>query len=188
MAHRMLPPIGGNSILRESIPLPGDTADAAARLVSALDLEGYAEVEFRRSGDGRPLLMEINPRFSQSVELAIRSGVDFPRMQLAALLDEPLPPAPTSYRVGERLSWLGGELWTLANAALAVHEPHPPLRDALVALGRDYRRPPHLDGFDPRDPLPLVRSFAAMCRELASAARTQVATSRPRARRVGRAT
>jgi GT2 family glycosyltransferase/predicted ATP-grasp superfamily ATP-dependent carboligase len=180
---RCWPPMGGNSVMRTSIEPPTDTLAHAEALMHSAGIDGYAEVEFRRSGDGRPLLMEINPRFSQSVELAVRSGVDFPRMQLAATLDEPLPPAPGRYREGVRLSWLGGELWTLANAALAMHDPHPPLREALVALGRDYRRPPHLDGLDPRDPPPMIRSSAAMCRELANAARTHLADSRPGLRR-----
>src|SRR6185437_14305373 len=42
--------------------------------------EGYSEVEFRYSASGVPYLMEVNPRLSASVEVAVRAGVDFPRL------------------------------------------------------------------------------------------------------------
>src|SRR2546428_3246710 len=74
----MGPPWGGESILRQSIPVPPDIGDQAERLVREIDLEGYSEVEFRRDHAGVPYLMEINPRLSASVEVAVRAGVDFP--------------------------------------------------------------------------------------------------------------
>lgn len=40
--------------------------------------EIFNEVEFWRDSAGIPYLMEINPRLSASVELAVRVGVDFP--------------------------------------------------------------------------------------------------------------
>ncbi len=79
-ADRTLPPLGGNSILRESIPLPPDVTPAAEQLVLEIGLDGYSEVEFRRGADGRAALMEINPRLSASVEIAVRAGVPFPRL------------------------------------------------------------------------------------------------------------
>src|SRR5437870_2876138 len=63
-AKRMSPPWGGESILRQSIPVPPDIGDQAERLVREIDLEGYSEVEFRRDHAGVPYLMEINPRLS----------------------------------------------------------------------------------------------------------------------------
>ena len=79
---RTWPPLGGSSVMRRSISPPEDALRAAERLVAEIGLDGYSEVEFRRSPEGAPVLMEVNPRLSQSVELAIRAGVDFPRMQL----------------------------------------------------------------------------------------------------------
>ena len=61
-ADRTLPPLGGNSVFRESVALPPDIATASERLVREMKLEGYSEVEFRRDGGGRPVLMEVNPR------------------------------------------------------------------------------------------------------------------------------
>jgi predicted ATP-grasp superfamily ATP-dependent carboligase len=178
VATRSWPPLGGNSVMRVSIAPPRDTLAHAEKLVSAAGLDGYSEVEFRRAGDGRPLLMEVNPRFSQSVELAIRSGVDFPRMQLAWILGERPPAAPERYREGVRLSWLGGEVWGLASAAFKLHDPHPAPIEALRSLARDYRRPPNVDGLAWDDPLPILRATAAMSREVARGAYTHLAGGR----------
>ena len=73
-AKRTGPPLGGESVLRQSIPVPADIGNQAERLVREIDLEGYSEVEFRRDGAGVPYLMEINPRLSASVEMAVRSA------------------------------------------------------------------------------------------------------------------
>ena len=58
----------------------GGLTDAAERLIEACDLDGYSEIEFRRDAQGRPRLMEINPRLSASVEIAVRARVDFPML------------------------------------------------------------------------------------------------------------
>src|SRR5581483_1332328 len=74
-AKRTQPPLGGMSVYRQSIALPYDSGAQAERLVREIDLEGYSEVEFRRDRDGKPYLMEINPRLSASVEIAVRAGI-----------------------------------------------------------------------------------------------------------------
>src|SRR5213078_5015453 len=60
-AKRTSPPLGGNSVLRQSIAIPADIGGHADSLVRDINLEGYSEVEFRRGADGIPYLMEINP-------------------------------------------------------------------------------------------------------------------------------
>src|SRR5437867_4190491 len=77
-AKRTSPPLGGQSVLRQSIAIPSDTGRYAESLVRHIKLEGYCEVEFRRDAAGVAYLMEINPRLSASVEIAVRAGVDFP--------------------------------------------------------------------------------------------------------------
>src|SRR2546430_14580761 len=74
------PPLGGLSVLRQSIAVPPDIGPQAEALVREIDLEGYSEVEFRRDAAGVSYLMEINPRLSASVEVAVRAGVDFPNL------------------------------------------------------------------------------------------------------------
>lgn len=63
--------------------------EAGERLVTELDLDGYSEVEFRRDREGNAVLMEINPRLSASVEVAVRAGVPFSRLLYAWAAGEP---------------------------------------------------------------------------------------------------
>lgn len=154
---RSWPPLGGSSVLRESIPLPADAAEPAEALVEAIGLDGYSEVEFRRGRDGTPLLMEVNARLSQSVELAVRAGVDFPRLQVDWARGRDVRPV-AGYREGVRLGWLAGDL-RLAAAAVTGRGPRP--RPAPPRLARDYLLGgTHVEGLDLRDPAPVAGALA----------------------------
>lgn len=146
--ERTWPPLGGSSVFRESIDPPRDALLFAEQLVDAIGLDGYSEVEFRRGDAGEPLLMEVNPRLSQSVELAIRAGVDFPRMQLEWARGGRVERV-RDYRKGVRLGWLAGE------ARLLGTSPAP------VA---DYVRGARIEGLDLRDPAPLAGALAFTAR------------------------
>jgi carbamoyl-phosphate synthase large subunit len=50
-----------------------------------------ANVQCRRDQAGSPALLEVNPRMPGTLGLTIASGVDMPRLALAALLGKPLP-------------------------------------------------------------------------------------------------
>jgi len=79
--HRRLrekPPTGGVSTCAESI-YDSTLKEYGTRLLDLLGWHGVAMVEFRRdSRDGTYKLMEINPRFWGSLDLALAAGVDFP--------------------------------------------------------------------------------------------------------------
>lgn len=107
VAHRMIPLLGGTSVVRESIPVPTDIGSATHQLIEDINLEGFSEVEFRRNAFGEPLLMEINPRLSASVELAVRAGVDFPYLMYQWAAGEKLTKAYPAWRD----PWLGGEVF-----------------------------------------------------------------------------
>jgi predicted ATP-grasp superfamily ATP-dependent carboligase len=147
---RSWPVLGGSSVYRESVEAPRDALLFAEQLVDAIDLDGYSEVEFRRAADGLPLLMEVNPRLSQSVELAVRSGVDFPRMQLEWTRGGRVEPV-LGYRTGVRLGWLAGEARLLGRAPL-------PTRDYLLQRTR-------IEGLDLDDPRPIAAALAFTARE-----------------------
>jgi predicted ATP-grasp superfamily ATP-dependent carboligase len=141
VSHREWPVLGGVSVLCESIPPLWDITDASERLVQAMDLEGCSMVEFRRDPDGRPVLMEVNPRMGGSVALAISAGVNFPKLLHAWALDEPLAEI-TSYRIGQRLRWLAGDVWNLKSVFESQGQPDVPPRGR--AAGRfllDFVRP-----------------------------------------------
>ena len=114
-AHRRLrekPPAGGVSVLSESAaPDPG-LLDLARRLLDRAQWHGVAMVEFRVTPAGEPYLMEVNPRFWGSLQLAIDCGIDFPRL-LFELSAGRRPAMPTHYPTGRRLRWLLGDLDSL---------------------------------------------------------------------------
>lgn len=109
-AHRRLrekPPGGGVSVLSESASVPDLLREHAENLLAPLKWHGVAMVEFRVAEDGTGYLMEINPRFWGSLQLAIDSGVDFPWLLYLACTGKPLPPLRLKHR---RLRWLLGDL------------------------------------------------------------------------------
>jgi predicted ATP-grasp superfamily ATP-dependent carboligase len=160
LTHRMFPPLGGSSIVRESLPLPRDVAEAAEALVAATNLEGYAEVEFRRDARGRPRLMEINPRLSASVELAVRAGVDFPLL-LYRWANGDRMETLTEYRYGLRMRWLGGDLRWLRRAVIDRGRPDvPPTHRALGSFVADFFRPAAYDYVSLSDLRPALSATA----------------------------
>jgi predicted ATP-grasp superfamily ATP-dependent carboligase len=154
VARRMLPPLGGSSVVRESIPLPRDLTQAAEELVRAAGLEGYSEIEFRRDTAGSPFLMEANPRLSASVEVAVRAGVDFPGLLYAWAAGLPLP-AFSGYREGVRMRWLGGDIKWLRQTLQQRGRPEV-LRpgQALRVFAGDCFVPYAYDYVTLRDPAP----------------------------------
>jgi predicted ATP-grasp superfamily ATP-dependent carboligase len=75
---REYPVSGGPSTVRESVSRV-DIREIAERLLKSLNWKGIAHVEFRIDPrDGKPKLIEVNPRFWGSLSLAIEAGMDFP--------------------------------------------------------------------------------------------------------------
>ena len=114
-AHKRLrekPPQGGVSVLSESDETNANLQEAAKKLLAGANWHGVAMVEFRIAQNGTPYLMEVNTRFWGSLQLAIDSGIDFPALMVSNELGLGLS-APASYKVGQRLRWLLGDLDSL---------------------------------------------------------------------------
>jgi len=108
--RREKPPAGGVSVLSESIALPGELVDPAARLLSALEWTGVCMLEFKVGDRDRvPRLMELNPRFWGSLALPLYAGVDFPWL-LYQLASGSAPAPPVAYRIGVKSRWELGDL------------------------------------------------------------------------------
>src|SRR5712692_3813108 len=153
-AKRTVPPLGGQSVLRQSIAVPPDLGEQAERLVRAIGLEGYAEVEFRRDDTGAPYLMEINPRLSASVEIAVRSGVDFPYLLYQWASGEHIDRVE-SYRTGNWMRYLEGDILTTLQALIQHGRPGvTPPAHALFDFFLSFFEPMGYDYFDWKDPLP----------------------------------
>ena len=174
VADRTLPILGGSSVMRTSIPLPADAADDARRLVASLELVGYSEVEFRRAADGTPVLMEINPRLSASVEVAIRSGVDFPRLIFLWATGDTLR-ADVGYTIGVRMRWLGADARWLKNTwshqgDLGVE----PTAHAVRSFFGDFGRPTSYDYLDASDLRPAVQATTGAIGRFARSAQRSI--------------
>jgi predicted ATP-grasp superfamily ATP-dependent carboligase len=154
-SYREFPALGGVSVLCESLPLLDDIVQPAEALVREIGLEGCSMVEFRRDAQGRPVLMEINPRIGGSVALAVRSGVNFPNMLYDWATGQPLTEVKT-YRTGRRLRWLAGDIWNLKATFNYQGLPDVPRGGQAVAtFFLDFiRRPSALDPIHVRDMRP----------------------------------
>jgi len=163
-AMRTHPPLGGASVLRQSIAMPPDIGRQAESLVRDINLEGYSEVEFRRDATGVPYLMEINPRLSASVEVAVRAGVDFPYLLYQWASGRRLE-RHNGYRVGGWMRHLGGDIETTVDSLQQRGRPGIPRPvNTLVDFGITFLRPMSYDYVDWKDPLPAVRATTGFIR------------------------
>lgn len=96
---------GGPGTNRISIVYP-ELLELSIKLLKRLSWTGIAMVEWKIDVDTNiPKLMEINPRFWGSVELAVRSGVDFPALYAKLARGEKIEPVK-NYKVGVKCRWL----------------------------------------------------------------------------------
>lgn len=169
-AHRRLrekPPAGGVSVYRESIIADPELVRRSAALLKQFDWYGPAMIEYKIDQEtGTPYLMEINPRFWGSLQLAIDAGVDFPLLLASAAVDE-RPEPVLDYQVGIRSRWWWGDFDHLiarlrksrTELALPIDSPGRgrTLLDFLrLWRGEDRNEILHLD-----DPWPAVRETIA---------------------------
>jgi predicted ATP-grasp superfamily ATP-dependent carboligase len=155
VAHRTAPPLGGASVVRESIQ-PYEILDVSVLLVKAMGLQGTCEVEFRRDAANRPLLMEVNARLAGTIENAVQAGIDFPLMVwrwAAGLEVEPV----TSYRTGVRTRWLHGDLrWLRQNWHRSGRPDGMSHGESLYTFVAEFAKTYHYDYFDRHDPMPFL--------------------------------
>jgi predicted ATP-grasp superfamily ATP-dependent carboligase len=151
---RMYPIQGGPSTLREGIEHP-QIMELGLSLLKSLNWVGVGMVEFKVDPrDGIPKLMELNPRFWGSLQLAIASGVDFPYLILRIARRESFEPI-LHYTVGKRCRWL-----LLGDILHFLNNPN-----------RFRLRPSFFHFFDPNtsydiiskdDPFPVIGSVATL--------------------------
>src|SRR5205085_1374027 len=86
----------------------------------------------RRDSVGKPYLMEINPRLSASVELAVRAGIDFPYLLYQWANGERIDRVE-GYRTGIWMRHLGGDIATMLASLRQRGRPGvtPPARAIL---------------------------------------------------------
>ncbi len=105
---------GGASTLRETVKNE-DCVNIALNLLKKIKWSGLAMVEFRiDSRDGKPKLMEINPRFWGSLQLSISSGVDFPYLLYQLMMKDNVT-RNLGYKEGIKGQWLLGDIINIKN-------------------------------------------------------------------------
>jgi len=157
-AKRMEPPLGGQSVFRQSIVVPEDIGCQAENLIRAIDLEGYSEVEFRRDDAGVPYLMEINPRLSASVEVAVQAGVDFPLLLYQWASGEAITNV-AGYRTGIWMRYLKGDIMTTIAALQQRGRPGvTPPAQAILEFCLSFLQPTGYDYVDWEDLKPAMRA------------------------------
>ncbi|MBK9413389.1 MAG: carboxylate--amine ligase [Bacteroidetes bacterium] len=113
MHHRIreYPVTGGASVCAESFS-DDKLKETGMLLLDHLKWNGVAMVEFKKDNtDGKYYLMEINPKFWGSLELALCSGVDFPEYIIMEQRGEVIP-AINLYKEKVVFQWiLNGELF-----------------------------------------------------------------------------
>ncbi len=101
---REYPVNGGPSTLRESTDNKL-IKDYSEKLIKEIGWHGVAMVEFKTDmNDNLPKLMEINPRFWGSLELASVSGINFPHLLFLLSQKKEIP--LVKYNAGIRCRWL----------------------------------------------------------------------------------
>jgi len=153
---RHFPVERGPSTAQESVVVPALT-EAALAIMDGLPWRGVVELEFMVDPrDGVPKFMEINPRFWNSLQMAVTAGIDFPWLQYLMCCGEPLPP-PSDYAVGLRCRWLlpGDMLHFLASKERFRMEP--PLWAGRRSGMTD-------DTLSADDPLPTLGLLLACCK------------------------
>lgn len=103
------PPTGGSGAFSISTYNPAVKA-YGLKLLDGLNWHGVANIEFRLDERDKQLkLMEINPRFWASVELAVKSGVDYPHLLCRMSNGEQLKYSE-EYRRNVKFHWFSREL------------------------------------------------------------------------------
>jgi len=110
---RYYPPRGGSSTLNSTVDRP-DLVDLAARFLKGIGWLGMGDCDFIVDPrDRRPLLMEVNPRFTRSIKILVEAGLDFPFMLYQLARGVPVEPQ-FEYRKGLYLRYfLSDCMWFL---------------------------------------------------------------------------
>lgn len=108
-----------SNVIQASIPQEATLAynEEAYRLsqeiVESLKLDGNIDLDFKFDAEGRPRLMEINPRLAATLSVIAAGGCNLLYLRVKQLLNEELPPVEVKYGVKMKRRYL--ELFTEAD-------------------------------------------------------------------------
>jgi predicted ATP-grasp superfamily ATP-dependent carboligase len=128
------PVSGGPSTNRVGIR-DDNLLEDSVKLLQKLNWQGVAMVEWKfDSTTGKPFLLEINPRFWGSLELAIRSGVNFPVLYFDLCCNKSVG-VVNDYEMGKKVRWVfPGDILRYLSTSKVDREP---LFKFIVSLLKD---------------------------------------------------
>lgn len=158
-------PRGSGSSARRSIAVSPEVRSFSGQLIERAGFEGIAMVEFKREPvSRRPVLMEINGRPWGSIQLAIASGVDYPRYVADWWLARTPPPLDLPFRTGITCRRMAGELTHLENLRRGTPPgwpvPYPPFWTSLMKIAVPWYPGLRYDDFASSDPRPGAAEIA----------------------------
>ena len=101
-----------NTVNLHSIPQAGELKDnpeayeIAEKVISALDLTGNADLDFKNNAEGHPVIMEINPRIAATMKIFKMGGLNLPYLRIKHLLGEELPKVEVKYGIKMKRRYL----------------------------------------------------------------------------------
>ncbi len=107
---RMLNPQGSHSSACRSREVDPAVADAATRMLAAVDWRGLFMVELLRDDEGAPWFVELNGRTWGSMSLSRRMGFEYPVWAVAQAMDESFRPSTPAQAPPITCRHLGSEL------------------------------------------------------------------------------
>jgi len=148
---RYYPPNGGSSVLNRTVERP-DILCAAVDVARQIGWHGFCDFDFITDPrDGRVKLMEINPRFPESMRATVAAGLDMVEM-MWEMAHGRQPAAATEVKVGQYVRFLPGDVMWL----LTAKNRRGQFRSWLRFFGRDL----HYQVCSWRDPGAIVGYLA----------------------------
>ena len=146
--------------------------ELGTKLLKAFGWYGIAMVEFKIDPrDNRPKLMEINPRFWGSLNLAVASGVDFPYLLCKMAMDGDID-LRLEYKTGIKSRWLFyGDIKYLIAVLKGYSTPwgynSPGRKQTILDFMKFYERDTAYDFLSWDDPVPgIMKIFAPVLKKL----------------------
>ncbi len=126
LATKVWPVPVGVTARGESVAVDPDLRERIEALLEALQWRGLAQLQFLVPADGRPRILDFNPRFYGSLALAVSAGANHPDAWARIATGRPV--TPMIGRPGARYQWFSRDL----RATLAAREgPHELVRMAI---------------------------------------------------------
>lgn len=94
-SNNVLASIPQDSILKE-IPA---AYEICQKVCALLKIDGNADFDFKYDKNGKPVLMEVNPRLAATMSIIAMGGVNLPYLRVKQLLREKLPQLDVNYGI-----------------------------------------------------------------------------------------